>query len=82
MDNIIKAACVLHDFIRIKEGRFTMPTLVHDEVNLRENQNNFQFPQSEINENSSAITLREYLADYFIKPDAAIQWQWDYCTET
>lgn len=81
VDNIIKAACVLHNFIRIKEGRFTMPGgLVHDEDTSQENQiPHFQVAYSEINENSSAITLRDYLADYFVTPEAAIPWQWDYC---
>lgn len=83
VDNIIKAACVLHNFIRTKEGRLTGPALVHDEDRLQENQiTHFQFVPSEINENSSAITLRDYLADYFLNPEAAIPWQWAYCVNT
>ncbi|KAJ8948219.1 hypothetical protein NQ314_008456 [Rhamnusium bicolor] len=80
VDSIIKAACVLHNFIRIKERRFTMPALVHDEDSSQENQiTHSQLVHSEINENSSAITLPDYLADYFLKPEAVIPWQWAYC---
>jgi hypothetical protein len=33
-----------------------------------------------INTNSPATALRNYLADYFVTPQASLPWQWRYCS--
>lgn len=80
VDSIIKSACVLHNFIRSKEGRFVIPTLEQDRENIESSlSTNFPPECIQINEACSAITLRNYLHNYFITPEAAIPWQWNCC---
>lgn len=82
VDNIIKAACILHNFIRSTEGRFSIPTLEEDENTLRQTEPKI-LPVGGINitEQSTATSLRNYLSEYFITREAAIPWQWKYCIE-
>lgn len=70
---IVKAACILHNYVRKKEG---IEYRTHEEENSHIEGPCQQEPQ--INENSSANTLRNYLANYFLCPKGSITWQWKY----
>lgn len=77
--SIIKCVCVLHNFIRKHDGiaytvRDTEEQSYSHTGNVFNAQTNLQ-----INETSSPIILRDYLANYFLKPQAALPWQWKYC---
>lgn len=68
---VIKSACVLHNFIKLKEGRFSIPQIVKDNnPTLR----NPTVPPV----NQSAYQLRDYLKSYFLKPENALAWQGNY----
>lgn len=80
--SIIQSACVLHNFIRVKDGlpysTYVKENTLHEQrqqiqnlLPVRENLN--------ISENSSAQSLRNYLANYFLLPNSALPWQWNYC---
>lgn len=82
VNNIIRSICVLHNFIRKKEGVRYRPTFRLDDEGIgqlppndirldREPQN---FPQR-----LAANKLRDYLARYFLQPLAALPNQWNYC---
>ncbi|XP_060876779.1 uncharacterized protein LOC132949746 [Metopolophium dirhodum] len=77
---IIKAACVLHNFIRIKQGIFTHPKQFeiqqenHQISNIQVQQNRVQQvirPLSEAQQN------REKLCNYFMSPAGSIPYQWN-----
>ncbi|XP_071054097.1 uncharacterized protein [Onthophagus taurus] len=75
--SIIQCACVLHNFIRKKDGTlYAVPVIEKNPQNPR------NFPDIEninINETSSPQNLRNYLANYFLSPNVALPWQWNYC---
>ncbi|KAJ8954950.1 hypothetical protein NQ318_000380 [Aromia moschata] len=67
INSVIKAACVLHNFIRIKQGIFTQPT---ETIADRQDQVHIPIepmPQPQIIRNhSEAQNIRERLCDYFL----------------
>lgn len=76
VNNIIKAACILHNFVRKREGIMYMP---QGEINETvEVPNNIEIRDLLINEGSSATNLRNYLANYFLSPHASLPWQWKF----
>lgn len=81
INSVIKAACVLHNFIRIKQGKYIQPT----EFDVNEDQVAFpinNMPPPQINRNySEAQNIREKLCDYFITPAGAIPYQWNHTVE-
>jgi len=82
ISSIIRCMCVLHNFIRIREGRAYQPQYHKEtEMNMNigmnlelENENN------NLPTRNSASGLRDYLPNYFIQPQSALPWQWNYCT--
>ncbi|KAJ8952676.1 hypothetical protein NQ318_020991 [Aromia moschata] len=79
INSVIKAACVLHNFIRIKQGIFTQPT---ETIADRQDQVHIPIepmPQPQIIRNhSEAQNIRERLCDYFLTPAGAIPYQWNH----
>lgn len=77
--NIIKCVCVLHNFIRIKEGiQYSIP--VHEvQRDIRLQNFNIQENVIRLNTTSSAASVRNYLANYFISARASLSWQYNYC---
>lgn len=76
-NSVIKAACVLHNFIRVKQGIFTQEKETdefcedHPPVSVN------RVP--EVNRNySEAQNIREKLCDYFVTPAGAIPSQWNH----
>lgn len=82
INSIIQCMCVLHNFIWIREGRTYQPQY----HNSKETEMNINIGIKLKNENNnlptrnSASGLRDYLSNYFIQPQSALPWQWNYCT--
>lgn len=72
---IIKTACVLHNFIRIKQGIFTHPK------QFEKQQENSQISNTQVQQIirplSEAQQNREKLCDYFMSPAGSIPYQWN-----
>lgn len=81
VNSIVRAICILHNYIRKREGvPFEQHFKTNDEETVKaRNAPRLQVQQIEINENSNAQTLRDYLSNYFIRPEIALTWQWNYC---
>jgi hypothetical protein len=73
---IVKASCVLHNFIRIREGKFQDPS------NFKPGGAVPATPDGSILEEtttmSTAVRLRNRLGNYFLKPEGSIPMQWKY----
>ncbi|XP_060857450.1 uncharacterized protein LOC132935032 [Metopolophium dirhodum] len=75
---VIKAACVLHNYVRKLEGLPYVSTYPQDcepkdQIDVRTTAQNMT-----INETSSPAALRNYLANYFLTPRGSVPWQWKY----
>lgn len=72
--SIIKASCFLHNFVRIREGKFTTPAHFH------QNPIQPQIDEAEdgYRETTLAMRLRKSLAVYFTTPEGSIPIQWKY----
>ena len=68
-DNIIKACCVLHNFVRQRDGVSFDDTLYECPL---ENIN-----PSRVRPASSAVSVREYFTEYFTSAEDSIPWQYD-----
>lgn len=79
---LVYRSCILHNYVRKTEGlEYTSIHIDDHEIVANEN---YVIPPTvqntiSININSSANVLRNYLANYFINPRAALPWQWKYC---
>lgn len=74
---IIKSVCILHNYVRKREG------IPYNPQQFEENNSPVINPDIEpqnlqISAQSSAYNLRNYLSNYFITPAAALPWQWKY----
>lgn len=78
VDFVIKAACVLHHFFRKREGLEYTRTFIDDSTDNNSNTTQPLVQNVTINRMSPAKDLRNYLANYFLKPRAALPWQWKY----
>nr|CAI5859362.1 unnamed protein product [Callosobruchus analis] len=80
VNNIIKSVCVLHNYVRTREGRQYLPQQLEQNVSIPGSINlNAQAARAKINIGSNAFALREYLANYFLTPMASVPWQWNCC---
>ncbi|XP_008180945.1 protein ALP1-like [Acyrthosiphon pisum] len=78
VNDIIKSACILHNFVRKREGIEYRP---HDTAQMDETAEvptNIRVRDMSIHEGSSATTLRNYLANYFLSPRTSLPWQWKF----
>ncbi|XP_055627766.1 uncharacterized protein LOC129778273 [Toxorhynchites rutilus septentrionalis] len=71
--SIIKSACVLHNFIKLREGTFSIPQVAKHNRLYR----NILAHNSSTNKKSPS-ELRDYLKSYFLRPENALQWQDNY----
>lgn len=69
VNDIVKAACILHNYVRKREGINYTPTRPEPAEGPCQRLH-------PLNERSSAVTVRQYLANYFISPRASLPWQW------
>lgn len=78
--NIVKAVCVLHNFIRKREGK---PYSISDYDNDQDEFGHLQSMQVDniapVDDTSSPQQLRNHLSQYFLSPNVALPWQWKYC---
>lgn len=79
--SIVKCACVLHNYIRKTEG------MLYESQNI-ESENDTNIPkhlirpdQLAVQSLSTASSIRDYLTNYFLKPDVALPWQWKYAVD-
>lgn len=82
VNRIVRAVCILHNYVRIKEGR---PYLTENDVEEEGGYNtNDRSPDMFANneevitlcDRSNAQTLRDYLSQYFLR--VPLSWQWKY----
>jgi hypothetical protein len=80
VNNIIKSVCILHSFVRKREGiQYTQSEhLANSETTTNIAISPLQ--NLAINDQSTAHAFRNYLANYFLTPHASLPWQWKYCT--
>lgn len=75
INNIVKSLCILHNYVRKREG---IPYCAHKENSNNTHDVTIQPQQIQLNAHSSPNALRNYLANYFLKPQAALPWQNNY----
>lgn len=77
VDIIIKALCVLHNFIRKHDGTFSNPTKFYNpEVEARKESDTENIVQQDHSRpTNNAIDLRNRLCQYFLQPYASLPWQ-------
>ncbi|XP_068085542.1 putative nuclease HARBI1 [Anabrus simplex] len=82
IDNIIRAICVLHNFIRLKDGVFSEPSVTDKDENTDNTMRVLQRLQP-CNRRATveAVELRNHLCSYFMKPNVALSWQNKYAIE-
>lgn len=71
--NIVKAACVLHNFIRIREGKLCTPTHFDDDIiqpQINRDQDDYR--------ETLPMRLHKTLANYFLTAEGSIPIQWKY----
>lgn len=68
--SVIKTACILHNFIKVTEGRFSVPQIVKDNPGRRNP------PAPPVNQ--SPYESRDYLKSYFLRSENALPWQGNY----
>jgi len=76
INNIIKAACVLHNYIRIKQGIFSHPKIFDTQQENRQVQAQ-QNHERQVRSLSEAQQNREKLCEYFMTPAGSIPYQWN-----
>lgn len=79
---IIKSICVLHNYVRKRDGCQYTPQPLEQNVRITGSANptGLTTPlRAKIGNCSTANALRDYLAKYFLIPMASLPWQWDYC---
>lgn len=82
INDIIKSVCVLHNYVRKREGiQYNIPQ--HNEnlcqqtvsqLYLYKNRCNYR-----LHARSSTNDIRNCLANYFVTLQASLPWQWNYC---
>lgn len=78
INSVIKAACILYNFVRKNEGIHYTPTHNSDDESSQQNRVEPLPETSNIDNNAPAHVLRNFLANYFITPRASLPWQWKY----
>eukprot|EP00079_Xenopus_tropicalis_P030698 XP_012826887.1 PREDICTED: putative nuclease HARBI1 [Xenopus tropicalis] len=66
VDKIIKACCVLHNFVRLRDGYFFQDTLSNDIPDVH---------WAPVRGPTGGMRVREQFANYFMSPDGAVPWQ-------
>lgn len=78
--DIIKSVCILHNFIRKKEGvKYTPYEQVENIQDSIDSTTVLPIQDLVLRDRASAHEVRNYLANYFLTPRASIPWQWNYC---
>lgn len=72
--HIVKAACILHNFIKMHDGTITTPKY-ENEISYAYNQLLSIQPVRPEGQKTSAKLLRDILCGYFIRPENALPYQ-------
>lgn len=76
VDTMVKALCVLHNFIRTHDGIYSSSHELQDSTEYNhEIQFSLQENRSRTRPSNVAIELRDRLCKYFLKPYASLPWQ-------
>lgn len=77
IQNIIKACCILHNFVRKREGRAYVP---HENwEDAEDTRPIYMQPQNFHLISQRPASYRDYLAQHFVSEEGAISLQWKYC---
>lgn len=76
VNSIVRAACILHNFVRQQEGTEYIHQDISESNNLAKRPTNIETRALVINDGSSALALRNYLANHFLSSSASLPWQW------
>lgn len=74
VNSIVRSACILHNFVRKQEGAEYRPQDITQPENLAQRPTGIETRDLVVNNGSSAIALRNYLANHFLS--ASLPWQW------
>ncbi|XP_041430603.1 protein ALP1-like [Xenopus laevis] len=66
VDNVIKAGCVLHNFVRLRDGYNYQDTLTDDIPDI---------DWAPVRGPTGGMRVRDHLANYFMSPDGSVPWQ-------
>jgi len=80
VDTLVKAICVLHNFIRTHDGIFSTPADLQESTTeySGETQLNPQENRNRTRPSNAAVESRDRLCNYFLKPYASLPWQNNY----
>jgi len=75
--SIVKCACALHNYTRKTEGKLYESQNMNsqDEINIPQH---LAQHQQAVHNLSTASSVREYLSNYFLRPEVSLPWQWKY----
>lgn len=76
VNSIVRAACILHNFVRTLEGTEYRPPSLSECNDISVCPANIKKRNLMINDRSSSTALRNYLANYFLSSSASLPWQW------
>jgi hypothetical protein len=76
VNNIVKSVCVLHNFIRLRDG---VPYSATESGDTQDRSFNFERDEIHVNPRSSGATVGKYLTNYFVLPRASLPWQYSHC---
>lgn len=76
IEMVIKAVCVLHNFIRVHDGKYSIPQEIQQEdVDILYEDIEGNSENNRTRPSYSAMEIRERLCQYFVKSYAALPWQ-------
>lgn len=80
IDTLVKALCVLHNFIRTHDGIYSPSYDLQESTENRGeiNQLNLQENRNRTKPTNIVVESRDRLCNYFLKPYASLPWQNNY----
>jgi hypothetical protein len=76
VDNIIKCLCILHNFVRMKEGKLSEPSTIESNCDADGITVSNRFQQTHSGRRTDeGVQLRDRLLSYFLKSGVALPWQ-------
>jgi hypothetical protein len=72
INSIIQSVCVVYNFVRKREGSVYQPHLPFEDRDITDMVDLYMDEQA-------TLPARDHLANYFVKPEASLPWQWKYC---
>ncbi|CAH1992770.1 unnamed protein product [Acanthoscelides obtectus] len=85
VDNIVKAVCLLHNFIKKEEGIFSRPRGKKgndDDIEVENEEQPYPRLSNQRRATNPAIATREKLCDFFLTVDGSLKGQKRFCVKT